>query len=87
MKLGQKGNQASLIILHEFPGHMIKVKGHLGSTNLEYAQFFLKFHHNLGSIWTYSAAHGKRHARARTFPRAPPRVPSTTSRNLRGVDE
>ena len=36
MKLGHKGNQVSLIILHEFPGHMIKVKGHLGSMNFDY---------------------------------------------------
>ena len=46
MKLGQKGNQVSLIILHECPGHMIKVKGHLGSINLDHGQVFLKYHHN-----------------------------------------
>ena len=36
MILGHKGTQVSLIILHEFPGHMIKVKGHLGSMNFDY---------------------------------------------------
>ena len=36
MKLGYKGNQVSLFILHEFPGYMIKVKGHLGSMNFDH---------------------------------------------------
>ena len=30
-----KGNQVSLIILYEFPDHMIKVKCHLGSMNVD----------------------------------------------------
>ena len=40
MKLGHKGNQVSLIILHEFMCHMIKVKGHLGSMNLDMVKVF-----------------------------------------------
>ena len=36
MKPGHKGNQDSLIILHEFLGHMIKVKCHLGSMNFDH---------------------------------------------------
>ena len=50
MKLGHKGNQVSLIILHGLPGHMMKVKGHLGSMNLDIVRVLLKCHHNLGSI-------------------------------------
>ena len=40
MILGHKGKQVSLNILHEFPGHMIKVKGHLGSINLDMVKVF-----------------------------------------------
>ena len=62
MKLGHKGNQVSLIIMREFPGHMIKVKGHLGSMNFGHVWGisieiltkgkFLKCHHNFIRIWT-----------------------------------
>ena len=39
MKLEYEGNQVSLIILHEFPGHVIKVKGHW-SMNLDMVKVF-----------------------------------------------
>ena len=40
MKLEHNGNQVPLIILHEFTGHVIKVKGHLGSMNLVMVKVF-----------------------------------------------